>query len=200
MQEWLMVLVTSHPYIVYGVIIVLSCAEGPILSMIGGVLVRFGYFPFIPIYAALMIGDLIGDSIWYWIGHRYGHRFIARFGKYFSITEEGFEKVRKIFHHYKHRILLISKMTNGFGLSLVTLTTAGMIRIPFSKYICTNVIGQFVWSGFLIGVGYFFGNAYLKVNSIFAKISIVALSILVIFAFLGYKKYLRKKAETLQLP
>ncbi len=197
MQDWLIQLVTVHPYIVYGIIVITACAEGPILSMIGGVLIKLGYFSFWPLYLALMVGDLIGDVIWYYIGRYFGHGFIRRFGKYFDITEESVVKVTNIFHKYKHRILLISKMTNGFGFALVTLMVAGMVKIPFWRYITINIIGQFVWTGLLLSVGYFFGNLYVTVDSILGKISVVAVFILIFAAFLQYKKYLKKKTENM---
>jgi len=195
MLHFLINLASEHAYWVYLLIIVLACAEGPILSMIFGVVIKLGYFSFLPVYAALMIGDLIGDVIWYYIGYHFGHRFIRRFGKYFDITEESVTKVERIFHRYKHHILLISKLTNGFGFALVTLITAGIVRIPFWKYLFVNFIGQFVWSGLLIGVGYFFGNLYLQVDSILGKISVAAGFVVVYVAFFQYKKYLSKKAK-----
>ena len=63
MQSRLITLATSHPYVIYGIIVVLACAEGPYLSMICGFFLRFGYFLFWPLYIALMVGDLIGDVI-----------------------------------------------------------------------------------------------------------------------------------------
>jgi len=194
-QEWLIQLVTVHPILVYGIIVATACAEGPILSMIGGVLIKLGYFSFLPIYIALMAGDLIGDVIWYYIGRFYGHRFIARFGKYFDLTEESVTKVTKIFHRYKHHILVISKITNGFGFALVTLMTAGMVKIPFWRYMLVNVIGQFVWTGLLLSVGYYFSGLYMTVDSILGKVSIIAGFCLVFYGFLRYKKYLKNRAS-----
>ena len=199
MQEWLIQLATVHPYIIYGIVVALACAEGPILSMVFGVLLKLGYVSFIPIYTALMVGDLIGDVAWYYIGRHFGHRFIDRFGKYFDITEESVEKVTRFFHKYKHRVLFISKISNGFGFALVTLMTAGMVRIPFWRYLAINLIGQFVWTGLLLGVGYFFGNAYMAVDNVIGKLSIVALFILIIFALNGYKKYLSRRAKAMQI-
>ena len=199
MQEWLIQLVNQHAVWVYAVIIVLACAEGPILSMIFGALIKLKIVTFLPIYASLMVGDLIGDVIWYYIGYHFGHRFIKRFGKYFNLTETGVEKVTRIFHKYKHRILFISKISNGFGFALVTLMTAGMVKIPVWRYMTINLIGQFVWTGILLGIGYFLGNAYVTVNNIFGKISIIVLFIIVILALNGYKKYLAKRAETMNI-
>jgi membrane protein DedA with SNARE-associated domain len=200
MQEWLINVGTQHTILVYGLIVILACAEGPILSMLFGVILRFGYFQFWPIYACLMVGDLIGDTAWYYIGRQFGYRFVKRFGKYFDIDEHKIAKVTAIFHHYKHRILFISKLTNGFGFALVTLMTAGLVRVPFWKYIGINVAGQFVWTGLLLAVGYFFGNLYTTVNDFFGYASITAGAVVVFLAFWQYRKYLTRKAETMKLP
>ncbi len=195
MREFLISLSTDHSWIVYALIIILACAEGPFLSMIFGVLIRLNYFALLPIYAALMIGDLLGDVGWYYVGRRFGHRFVHRYGKYFSVTEENIGKVEHIFHKYKHRILFISKISNGFGFALVTLITAGIVRIPFYRYMATNLIGQFIWTGILLSVGYFFSNLYQQVDTWFGRISVVALFVVVLAAFIGYKKYVREQAE-----
>ena len=73
--------------------------------------------------------------------------------------------------------------------------TAGLVKIPFLKYVGINIIGQFVWTGLLIGVGYFFGDAYMKVDSIIGKLSIFALFVVIFVAFMGYKKYLREYVD-----
>jgi len=165
--------------------------------MILGVLIKLSYFELLPIFVVLMIGDLLGDVGWYYIGKYYGHRFVKRYGKYFSITENAISRVTDIFHKYKHRILIISKITNGFGFALVTCMTAGITRIPFWKYFGTNLLGQFIWTGILLGVGYFFGNLYIQVNTWLGYISVTALLIMIFALFFGYNRYLRNKATEL---
>jgi membrane protein DedA with SNARE-associated domain len=197
MQAFLINLTQNHAFWVYFVIIVLACAEGPILSMIFGVIIKLGYVHLLPIYASLMVGDLIGDVVWYYLGHHFGMRFVRRFGKYFSIEQESIGKVSRVFHKYKHPILFISKISNGFGFALVTLFTAGMVGIPFFLYMVINLVGQFIWTGLLLAVGYFLGDWYLAVDSALGKLGVVALGVVVLFAFFGYRKYLSKKAETM---
>ena len=130
---------------------------------------------------------------WYWIGRAWGHRFIARFGKYFSITEEGVAAVEKIFHKHQDWILLLSKVTMGLGFALVTLVTAGIVKIPFRRYIAMNVIGQFVWTGIIISIGYGLGNAYVGVSSVLAKISILAMIVVAFAILFGFSKYVRSR-------
>lgn len=193
MQEWLIHTVTEHQYLVYGIIILISCVEGPIMALLGGLLLKLGYFSFIPLYFALMAGELIGDICWYWIGYRFGHKFIARFGKYFSITENVVSTVTRIFHKYTNRILIINKLTMGLGFAVATLITAGIAKIPFKQYITLNFFGQFLWTAFLLVVGHSLGQLYVAVDNVLGKVSIVASIILIFMALIGYGKYVRNR-------
>ncbi|MEA2715615.1 MAG: hypothetical protein QOG91_643 [Candidatus Parcubacteria bacterium] len=193
MQEWLIHIVNTHPYLTYAIIVFISFVEGPLLAMVCGLLVKLGDFHFIPVYVALMAGDLIGDTVWYGIGYHFGHRFVKRFGKYLSITEQGVSTIERIFHKYKSSILLVSKVTMGFGFALVTLITAGMVKIPFGRYLAMNILGQFIWTGILISLGYWFGHLYTEVDSIFGKISVLSLFIVASAGLFGYGKYLKKR-------
>jgi membrane protein DedA with SNARE-associated domain len=195
--NWIINYGVVHDYLVYVVIAIIACAEGPWISLILGVALRFGFLYFWPIYMALMIGDLVGDVIWYYIGRRYGHSFIGKHGKRFNITEAGVERLTRLFHKHKHVVLFLSKISNGMGFALVTLMTAGMIRIPFGRYVLVNAIGQLVWTGLLIGVGFFFSNLYITVDNIIGKISITAVIIIVVFLGYRYYKYLKNKAVNL---
>jgi len=177
----------------YVIIIPLATTEGQILSIICGFLIRLGYLNFLPAYLCLITGNLIGDIGWYCIGYFWGKRFVDRFGKYVSITEEKISVVEKLFRRYDSSILLISKLTNGFGFALVTLMTAGMIRISFKKYMLLNFFGQIFWTGGLLGLGFIFGHAYESVASVFGKLTVVAGFILIVVLFLGYSNYLRNK-------
>lgn len=198
MEQWLIAFSFDHGAWFYIIIILLACAEGPWLSLISGVLLKLGYFNIFLIYASLMAGDLIGDVVWYWIGRHYGMRFVRRFGKYFSITEEGVKKIEHIFHKHKHSILFISKISNGFGFALVTLTTAGLVRIPFLRYMTVNLVGQFIWSGILIGVGYFMSQLYIQFDNILARMSIIAGFVVLVALFIGYKRYVRSRIEAIK--
>lgn len=195
MQEWLIYLVSAHPYAVYLFIVLLACTEGSFLFLIFGVLIKLGYFGFIPVYLALISGNLIGDVVWYYIGFMWGHKFIGRFGKNFGITEDEVTKVTETFHKHKYPILFVSKITNGFGFALVVLITAGIVRIPFALYMVVNIIGQFIWAGMLIGIGYFFSDLYLQIDTILGRVMVIIGFIIILIIFLKYRKYLKDKSE-----
>jgi len=197
--QTLITLLQQHPYYFYFALVFFACGEGPILSVISGTMIKLGFFSFWPVYAALMLGDLIGDVIWYYIGYYFGRSFVRKFGDRFGVSERKVHRVSKLFHRHKHKILLINKITMGFGFSLATLVTAGIAKIPFWQYITVNALGQFVWTGFLIALGYFVGNAYTYISQAFGvmgDVGLIATFAGIAYAMHQYKKYASQAADS----
>lgn len=193
MQEWLIMLANNYPLVVYVVVALFACPIGPVLSILLGILLHQGYFNFFSIYAVLMIGDLIGDTVLYYLGYKYGPSSIHKFGKYLGITAKRVHKTSELFHKYKDPILFLSKITNGFGLSVVTLLTAGIVRIPFWRYIMFNMLGQLVWTGALLYVGYTFGELYHQIDTWNGRITLIGLIAFAIVVGYGYRNYRKNK-------
>lgn len=132
--------------------------EGTVVMLSGGVLLRLGQVDFWQLYGALILGDVLSDIMWYWVGYLGARRFILKWGYIVNATPEVIAKLERRFHKYHLSILIFSKLTMGFGLAVPILTTAGMLRVSFTRYCTINIIGSFVWVAFIIYVGYTFGN------------------------------------------
>jgi len=154
--------------------------EGPLMMLSSGLLYHQGQVSFWPIYLVLVFGDLTADVIWYAVGYWGARPFFDRYGKYLDLTPEVIQKVERRFNHFSDRILIISKLTMGFGLSLATLTISGMLRVPFWRYAVINLACGFVWTGFLFSIGYFFGNIYELVPN-YLRIAFVIISLTAAF-------------------
>jgi membrane protein DedA with SNARE-associated domain len=145
--------VTKYPLIFLGCYI-----EGTVVMMGAGLLWHEGLVDFWPAYIALVLGDFLSDLMWYFIGYYAARKTIDKWGPRFGITPENVSKVERRFHKYHIQILYISKLSMGFGLAVATLTTAGMLRVPLSRYIAINLSGGLVWVFAMMMVGYYFGN------------------------------------------
>ncbi len=163
----------------YALVFIGCIVEGPVVMLTSGFLYRLGQFELLPLYFSLMAGDFTADLAWYAVGRFGARKLINRYGHWFNITPEIIEKIEKRFRTYQDKILFISKITMGFGFALATLIVAGMLRVPFKRYALLNFLGGFIWTAFLLLVGFFFGNIY---DSLVGPIRpvFVALSIVVI--------------------
>ena len=180
---------TNHDVLIYGLIVILTCVEGPIISMISGFLLKAGILYLVPAYLCLMVGDLAGDVIWYTLGYRWGYPFIQRFGKYMSLDIKKVEMAQKMFRKYHDSILFISKLTTGLGFAPVILFTAGLSKVPFRRYLGLNAAGQIFWTGGLLLVGYLLGNLYIAVGAKLNLLSIISTSVMIFLCIFGLGKY-----------
>ena len=167
--------------------------NGPVVMVIAGFLYRLGSLTFLPTYFILMAADLVGDMLWYGVGHFGARRFIIRHGRFLSITEEAFEKLSAGFRKHQNLILLVSKMTMGFGFALATLTVAGAARVPFKKYMLLNFLGGFVWTGFLLLVGFIFGHLYAIIEEGFKASFLVFVAVLFAAMLYGFSRFMRER-------
>lgn len=177
----------------YPIVFPLAIVEGPLVMLISGFLIRIGFFSFWPIYLILMAGDLTGDIFWYFVGRKGGRPLIEKYGHYVNLTEENVERAEGFFQDHQTKILFISKITMGFGFALATLVAAGMANVSFKKYFTINLFGQFIWTGILIGAGYFLGNFYTWVDKSLRWAFVISLIIIAAFAIFGFGKFMRRQ-------
>jgi membrane-associated protein len=170
-----------------------AIVEGPVLAMICGFLSRIGTLSFFYSYIILMAADLVGDAMWYGVGYHWGDGFLQRFGKYLGITPKMLEISNKFYQRYHNWILVISKLTMGLGVPFVVLISAGVAKINFKKYMMLNFLGQIIWTGGLMAIGYFLGNFYLVIYKKFETVSAVSLFVLLFILVFGVGKYIRHK-------
>ncbi len=121
-----------------------AVVEGPVLMVTAGFLLKLDQFNFVPMYAALVLGDFTADMGWYAVGYFGARPLINKVGKFLNITPEIIAKVETRFRMYQNKILFISKLTMGFGFALATLIVAGMLRIDIKKYALLNFFGGFI--------------------------------------------------------
>ncbi|HEV3244787.1 MAG TPA: DedA family protein [Candidatus Paceibacterota bacterium] len=169
-----------------------SYIEGTVVMLTGGVLLKLGEVQFVPLYVALILGDVLSDIMWYWIGYFGARPFMMRWGYIINATPQVIQKLERRFKEYHLRILVISKMTMGFGLAVPVLVTAGMLRVSFLRYCIINILGSFVWVAFIIYIGYNFGN----VLQLFPeKYQIGSFFVLIAAFFFGLRYLSRKLAN-----
>lgn len=167
--------------------------EGPMLMVASGFLLKHHLLKLLPLVVALIVGDLVGDIMWYCVG-RYGAEPIMRkYGTWLGFTPTIFEKLKGLFLNHHKNILLISKVTLGFGLAKGVLMAAGASQVPFKKFLVLNFIGEIILVALLLLVGYFFGNMYDLIPHGFKPAFVVVLVGAVIIGLILLSKNMKKK-------
>lgn len=190
MPNWLPFLFLDYKYII---IFLIAIPEGPILMAVCGFLVRANILSLWPAYIALVIGDFVADIVWYYLGKSGGIKIVhSKFGRFMGLKEKNIEIVEKYFNKYHTSILFVSKLTTGFGFAPVVLFTAGLVKVPFKKYCLVNFIGGFIWTAFLMALGYSFSHLFITIQNINGKMFLVGGSLIILFVVYRIGKYINK--------
>jgi len=170
----------------------LAIAEGPIITVVAGFFVSLGQLNFWLVYVIIVLGDLAGDAIHYLIGRFGGEKFIAKWGRYIGINKNQVASLEKQFDERGKQLLFIGKMSHGIGGAF--LVAAGIIKMPFDKFMFSNMLATLIKSLILLLLGYYFGQALSTINSYLERIALITIG-LAIFVFLIYFFYFRNKRK-----
>ena len=166
----------------------IAVLEGPIISVIVGFLVSGHLFNLWIAYSVLVVADLVGDTMYYFIGFWGGKPFVRRWGYLFGLSVDKLTKAEQAFKDHPKKLLFFSK-TQAWG--SVVLATAGLVKMPYWKFLWANFIVTLFKSGLLMLVGYYAGESYaaidrdLKYLGIFMTIFVA----IIIVGIVVWKKY-----------
>lgn len=142
----------------YGFLFVGTFIGGPPLMVAAGYFIHTHQLEFIPTYLTFVSADIVGDIVWYWVGRKGARSFLERYGRHFGFSHELVERLEQRFLKYHDRILIISKLTMGFGVAIAVLTVAGIMRVPFWRYLGINIAGELLWALIPLSIGFYFGD------------------------------------------
>nr|WP_227591434.1 DedA family protein [Acinetobacter sp. Marseille-Q1620] len=140
-------------------------------------------------------GSLIAAALLYWIGYQFSHdsifKYVDRYGKYIFIQQKDIQKALVFFEKYGHRIVFFGRMIPAVR-SLISIP-AGMSRMPFWKFMFYSALGTIIWTTFLACIGYYFGQNKILMDKIISHLSLVIITLAVIFIICYlYRKFKNK--------
>ncbi len=177
----------------YFLLFIGTIIEGPVVMMASGFLYKLGKFSLLPMYFTLVLGDFTADIIWYSFGRLGTRNAIFKYGHFVGINPYNLEKIEKLFNKYHQKILIISKLTMGFGFAVVILVAAGIFKVPFKKYALLNLLGGFIWTALIISIGFFLGNIYTTISKPMKISFVIVIFTLFILGIKYTNNYLKTK-------
>ncbi|MCL5017050.1 MAG: DedA family protein [Patescibacteria group bacterium] len=173
----------------YLILFPITVVEGPIITIIAGFMASLGYLSAPLVFAVAVAGDLSGDCLYYAIG-RWGRvGFINRWGKYIGLNEGRIEHLEKYFKDHSGKTLAVGKLLHGIG--TIFLSAAGAAEMPFFKFFWINFLATLPKSFILMIIGFYFGQAATRINSIFEWVALITFGVGILVAII-YFLYFRK--------
>ncbi len=138
-----------------------------------------------------LLGVYAGDTFWFSIGWHLGNGFVKRFGKFFFVTEERFQKIQDLFNNNGKWVLFFSKFI--FGFNHLVMAAAGASRMKIKKFVICQFYTSFIWTMIFMSLGYAYSGF---INSITKNVKIIGLSFLAFFViFIISERQIKKFAE-----
>lgn len=157
---------------------------GQTIVIFSGFLAWLGILRLDAVIVVAASGAIIGDLLAYIIGRKYGHDFIVRYGKYFFLNQERFEKTKRLVQEHAGKTLVIGRFSPFTR--AVAAFIAGISKVKFSRFIFFTVSGGIVWATSSVLVGYIFGQGFATASKYFGRFIIIAI-VVIILIILGYR-------------
>jgi membrane protein DedA with SNARE-associated domain len=110
-----------------------------------------------------MIPALLGDILWYEIGKHKGRSVLSLLCKLSLEPDTCVRKTEGAFSARGSNALLFSKFVPGMSLASVTL--AGISRMPFWRFVVADAAGCALWASSYLGLGWLFHKQVDKIIS-----------------------------------
>ena len=159
-----------------------------------GYLISHGDVRFVPAVLCAFLGTTCGISLSYLLGRTLGLRILHKYGKYVRVTPELLKRT----HDWFQRAGKWS-LTFGYfvpGVRHLTAYVAGAAELELPQFALFAYPGGAIWVLTFISLGYFLGEAWLRVLEKFHRTALIATGIvaaIVIIFFLV--RWIRRKKK-----
>ncbi len=177
----------------YPLMLLLMIIEGPIVTLGAAFMASLGFFNVFMVLILSILGDVIGDIVLYYIGFFMKKGFLPKNRKFLKSDSEISQVIKNSFKNKGAQIIFFTKATTG--LCYITFILAGMAKLDFKKFLFFSILGGIFWSGFIVGLGYYFGWIAEEIERYieYSGWVIFFFAVLMITFIVIYKKYLALK-------
>ena len=132
----------------------------------------------------------IGDNIGYWIGHHGGRPLLEHWKRFFRIEEQDIAKGEQFLIRRGWFAIFIARFIAG--MRIVAGPMAGILRMPWKKFVTANFCGAAVWVSMIALVGYAFGSKSDELIAFLDRLNNFVL-VAVVIAVIGWWLWRRRR-------
>lgn len=158
-----------------------------------GALSAVGKFNFVLGLLVTVSACLLADAFWFYLGRYRGHQVLGLLCRISLEPDSCVRRTQNVFTKYGLPGVLVAKFIPG--MSTVAPPVAGMSKVSAAQFLFVDGIGSALYTGCLLGFGYFFNRQIDQIVAAVGRIGGSALSLLVALAalFIAYKFWQRRR-------
>ena len=138
-----------------------------------------------------VIAATLGDNIGFLIGHRGGRPFLERYQHIFRIRQVTLRRAEQVFQRYGAATVFFARFV--FGLRMIAGPLAGVLRMPWKRFVLFNFLGATLWVSVICAAGYLFGRHWHVLMRVFRRVDVAILLLAAAIIFLLWR---RRRAQT----
>lgn len=125
--------------------------------VVAGIAARNGNLNIAYVFLSVLAGASVGCTLSYYLGRRMGPTLMRRVAGFFRLSDETMTKVDDWFARHGHRAVFFGRLVPF--VRCFTGYPAGVMEMPFGKYILFSLVGYACYETFALSLGYF-GTAF----------------------------------------
>jgi membrane-associated protein len=128
----------------------------------------------------------LGDNLGFALGYYGGRRLLQRYQSFFRIEKPVVERGERLFARYGSLTIVFARFV--FGMRIIAGPLAGVLRMPWKRFLLFNFLGAALWVSVISSVGYFFGRHWDRLEREIKRWDLAAaVALLLIAAFLWWR-------------
>jgi membrane protein DedA with SNARE-associated domain len=136
--------------------------------------------------AVATLAATLGDNLGYALGRHGGRGLLERYRSLFRIQQGTLVRSENLFTRYGPVTIFFARFV--FGLRIIAGPLAGVLRMPWRRFLLFNLLGAAVWVVTISGVGYLFGQHWSRLEQNIKRIDVaLAIVVALIAAFLWWR-------------
>lgn len=145
-----------------------------------------------------IIAATLGDNLGYTIGRRGGRPLLERYLHVFHIrrqtVEKGLEKGEELFRRHGDLTIFFARFI--LGMRIIAGPLAGVLRMPWGKFVLFNFLGAATWVTVIAVAGYQFGEHWEQLIKMMGRVNLGITAVAVYVALWMWRRYRAARRET----
>jgi membrane protein DedA with SNARE-associated domain len=125
------------------------------------------------IIAVGIIAATAGDNLGFAVGFYGGRPLLERYRQVLHVRPAAIERGERLFERYGSATIFFARFIAG--LRIIAGPLAGVLRMPWRRFLLFNFLGAAVWVTVVAMVGYLFGRHWQEVSRIFRNANLITL-------------------------
>ena len=136
------------------------------------------------------IAATIGDNLGFALGYYGGRRLLERYQNFFKIPHRTLQRGEGLFARYGAVTIFFARFV--FGMRIIAGPLAGVLRMPWRRFMVFNFLGAAVWVTVISGAGYLFGRHWERLVKDMKMFDIAIAAVLLLSAAILWWRHRRK--------